>query len=571
MYEPDMVINIHTFLILQRFSSGFYRGMQAMRINNFIVTIGLFLVCCQETGGNENLLTVNIYPVNGYSVQGNIPALPENAQYFKFTVSGLNMKDVSTKSQISSTIHPLPKATYGKGRQVTVEVCTDVCDENAEGDIVSRGRTVSFTINKGSGKREFNVFVQPRNSFASPISANTNQKTNLNFADRVGATVTLLDDGRILIAGGAKVSGSTTWWEKEDISEVTSSAEIFDPNTGEFEEVGPMLYPRAFHQAVKLADKAGTVVLLGGYTSPDGKAPVTTSASVEAFDPISNKFYKCNDFPENAGRALFTAGLAEAANNLIFIAGGVSNIPQAESTWDIYLCGDGSGYGIVGHGNLYNKQVRYNHTMTYLPNYPRGPHFVIMGGEDHQKTLNTIEAYRIDLSGDNPEMILDEASVSQTFPLSTGGRTLHSAVHVSAHGLVYVIGGFSGKGHQNPVKKVSFFWESDAKFDGSELDLYEARGAFTATLIDNNMIFIAGGFGESTPLKTTEVIGQQESCNENGCYLQPVVIPNFTPPFIENPKAGHLAIFDSTRKILILGGISSQGKNDYAVYLYNPD
>jgi Putative Ig domain/Galactose oxidase, central domain len=67
-----------------------------------------------------------------------------------------------------------------------------------------------------------------------------------------GHTATLLDDGKVLIAGG---------WNS---NETTDVVELFDPNVGggTFTLAGTMLHPRQYHAAAKLAD--GSVLLSGG-------------------------------------------------------------------------------------------------------------------------------------------------------------------------------------------------------------------------------------------------------------------------------------------------------------------
>ena len=63
---------------------------------------------------------------------------------------------------------------------------------------------------------------------------------------RSGHTATLLQDGRVLVAGG---SGDT-------------SAEIYDPKTGTFSPTGSTMQYRSFGSAVLLHN--GQVLLVGG-------------------------------------------------------------------------------------------------------------------------------------------------------------------------------------------------------------------------------------------------------------------------------------------------------------------
>jgi galactose oxidase-like protein len=129
---------------------------------------------------------------------------------------------------------------------------------------------------------------------------------------RESHTATLLQDGRVLIAGG---STFYPYFEK------LAGAELYDPATGTFSSGGSMTVPRAGHSATTLPD--GRVLIAGGdeqgtaevYTPAGGFIGVgpmlarrarhtatllengrvllvegSTSLSAEVFDPSSNSF-----------------------------------------------------------------------------------------------------------------------------------------------------------------------------------------------------------------------------------------------------------------------------------------
>jgi Kelch motif len=58
---------------------------------------------------------------------------------------------------------------------------------------------------------------------------------------RSGHSATLLDDGRVLVAGG--------YYE---VATLVSSAQFYDPRSERFILTGSMNFPRAGHSAVKL-------------------------------------------------------------------------------------------------------------------------------------------------------------------------------------------------------------------------------------------------------------------------------------------------------------------------------
>jgi hypothetical protein len=128
-------------------------------------------------------------------------------------------------------------------------------------------------------------------------------------------TVTLLRDGRVLIAGGfvcCIVEGQT-------VSETaTAAAELFDPATGNFTPTGPMAVPRALHQATLLSD--GRVLVSGGFG--DRVSPGTPGPEhAEVYDPATGTFSAAGDL--QSGRSLHTAILL--TDGRVLAVGGVAS------------------------------------------------------------------------------------------------------------------------------------------------------------------------------------------------------------------------------------------------------
>ena len=79
----------------------------------------------------------------------------------------------------------------------------------------------------------------------------TFSKTGPMTTGRDSATATLLQDGRVLVAGGISAGGNTV-----------ASAELYDPKTGKFTPTGPLSAAREGAAASLLLD--GRVLITGG-------------------------------------------------------------------------------------------------------------------------------------------------------------------------------------------------------------------------------------------------------------------------------------------------------------------
>jgi hypothetical protein len=88
---------------------------------------------------------------------------------------------------------------------------------------------------------------------------------------RSGHTATLLEDGRVLIAGGMRRN-----------QDFYRSAELYDPATGQFQTTGAMNLARVGPAAALL--QSGKVLIVGGFV---GHA---CTDSAEMYDPVNGKF-----------------------------------------------------------------------------------------------------------------------------------------------------------------------------------------------------------------------------------------------------------------------------------------
>jgi WD40 repeat protein len=137
---------------------------------------------------------------------------------------------------------------------------------------------------------------------------------------RMAATATLLQDGKVLIAGGeTDLLGDS----------ILSSAELYDPTTGTFTVTGSMTAARANHTATLLSD--GRVLIAGGEGCAKAKncSGLKNSdllASAELYDPATGTFTRTGSM--STAREFATATRLSDGRVLI-AAGGINDTEPA--------------------------------------------------------------------------------------------------------------------------------------------------------------------------------------------------------------------------------------------------
>jgi hypothetical protein len=111
--------------------------------------------------------------------------------------------------------------------------------------LITGGQLLNPTINGFFGAASAELFDPTTARFSSTHDMNSAHASHI---------AAILDDGRVLVAGGADANNTTS-----------SAAEVFDPATGTFSPTGSMITPRYFHAAVRLND--GRVLVTGGLDS----------------------------------------------------------------------------------------------------------------------------------------------------------------------------------------------------------------------------------------------------------------------------------------------------------------
>ncbi len=140
-----------------------------------------------------------------------------------------------------------------------------------------------------------------------PASGSWLATSNMIFA-RMFHTATLLNDGRVLVAGGRDYNGS-----------ILTTSELYDPTSGIWTATRNMNVARSFHTATLL--KNGRVLVIGG-----------GARLAEVYDPVAGTWTAVGSMA--VARVSHTATLL--SNGTILVTGGRDNNSQAIATTEIY-------------------------------------------------------------------------------------------------------------------------------------------------------------------------------------------------------------------------------------------
>lgn len=147
------------------------------------------------------------------------------------------------------------------------------------------------------------------------------QATGSLHRPRSSHTATLLNDGRVLIAGGRSEG-------------LIAGAELYDPKTGTFSETGSLIMPRHKHTAGLLPD--GRVLIAGGSDERDWHGKMS---SAEIYDPRTGKFSATSSLIDS--RFKLPDEAVQLASGLVLVSGGSTTVEVYDPKSGMFLVASG--------------------------------------------------------------------------------------------------------------------------------------------------------------------------------------------------------------------------------------
>jgi N-acetylneuraminic acid mutarotase len=322
---------------------------------------------------------------------------------------------------------------------------------------------------------------------------------SLNQA-RGGHTATLLNNGLVLVVGGADAG---------------CRAELYNPATGTWTFTGAQSFDFSYHTATLLAD--GRVLVVGGQY---GGAPLQ---SAWIFEPATEEWTSAGNL--NLGRYNHTA--TRLPDGRVLVVGGEGEFfPEgvSELTAEIYDPGSGA-WTII---DLPNPRVK--HGATLLPNGT-----VLLAGGIYDVAVD----------------LFDPATgeFSNTGPLSQP-RAYHTAT-LLANGKVLLAGGWGADGF---IAAAELYDPATGEWSSTG-PLNQGRDSHTAVLLPDRKVLVAGGW--SLVEGSWDIAGSAELYDpgsETWSFVNR----------LNEARVEHAAVLLNNGEVLVAGGLGLTGYIDGA-------
>ncbi len=211
---------------------------------------------------------------------------------------------------------------------------------------------------------------------------------------RIRSTATKLKDGTVLICGGYGTERRGFFGLGSPVLEVLDDAHLFDPKSNTFSRVGELKHSRQAHSATLLND--GRVVVAGGYSTAFFTS-FKTLAPFELYDPKTKKFSEEKTFPIFFFPAHTTVErrMDHAAIELpdgVLLAGGEHWVSKFFGNATRQLCKGSETFKTKG----FQKSGNLNHPRRFPAGAHLGASFVLLaGGHDDKGFVTACETWDV--------------------------------------------------------------------------------------------------------------------------------------------------------------------------------
>jgi hypothetical protein len=419
------------------------------------------------------------------------------------------------------------------GAQRVLEVRAYSGEPSSAGSVISVGRSYPFTMPEvGAPTEPVRVALYRVNTFV-PMARADDPRTCLELTEpRAGHTATLLPDGRVVLAGGVRLSDTGQ-------PQTLDSIEILDPKERTLTYLpdpgGSGAARRASHTASLMLD--GRVALLGGETLDPVDGHLTILGTVAVFDPLTQRAQQFN-----LGRARSRHASAVDVAGRILLMGGIGA--------DSGLLADPEGVEPAA-GRTFPVPVAVPRMGASLVPFQESQRIAVVGGSNGSEVFKDVLTFSFNgvtfVPGNITVTLRQGRRNAVTTPYGDGRRLL-------------VMGGYSSAGdpddNARPVAASELLeLQSDAPTIAQGPSIV-GRGELCAVALPGGRVFTAGGRrqdgqGFLASSGSAELITPTEGLTGGVLGMTPVPFARYL----------HTCTPLQDGSVLVSGGVSSDGRS----------
>jgi hypothetical protein len=515
------------------------------------------LLCLSFAACGSKTIDIEVNVVHGFCDPALDPFLGVN--FLQMRVSAMDggiALPLVAQTMTSTDMVQVPQIPAGPRRIIEVRGYAD--DPMRGGTPISIGRSLPFdvpdVVSNDIQPIQINVFLRRVDTFSQPVSDAHPGDCQVMGFKRAGHTAVLLQDGRVFIAGGFTLDGTT--------KTALASTEFYEPATGAFTvgpnlQIGGQAQPRAYLSSTLL--RSGSVLLHGGESYTGTPQTTATSSASLVFDLVHNSYgvvkSRIAPDPPSVGRSRHLA--IPVASGQVLIVGGVKRsatgtlIPAPEIEW--YEPSNATVYEYPVDAGTF---ARIDGAGASLQG---GQYAAVVGGVDENNALTDEIAF---WSYDGTTF---NRGPSQH--LQTPRRSAATAV-LSDSSTLLVMGGFADPTNVAPIET------TEAVKTMVSMSAYGpnigARGGICAALLPQGQVMAVGGRNIEDGGQNTQ---SDDSAERISFDPQTGVLSQVGMSTLKKGRWGHTCTTLQDGSVLITGGVN-EGAGDQTVlqdaWIYTP-